>query len=70
MTRKRDRETGLDNVAYKILDVINVTISASQLTILNIELSCDKILTPWCECVKTNEIKEKKGVGENQKSSL
>ncbi|XP_015111172.1 beta-1,4-galactosyltransferase 7 [Diachasma alloeum] len=70
VTRKRDRETGLDNVSYKILEVINITISDSQLTILNIELSCDKTLTPWCECIKTNEIKDKKIVGENKKTAL
>ncbi|XP_011304010.1 beta-1,4-galactosyltransferase 7 [Fopius arisanus] len=70
VTRKRDRETGLDNVSYKLLEVINVTISDSPLAILNIELLCDKELTPWCECVKTNESKDKKIVGENKKSSL
>ncbi|XP_063993549.1 beta-1,4-galactosyltransferase 7 [Diachasmimorpha longicaudata] len=65
VTRRRDRETGLDNVPYNILEVINATISDSPITIINIELLCNKTLTPWCECIKTNEIKDKKIIAEN-----
>ncbi|XP_057323672.1 beta-1,4-galactosyltransferase 7 isoform X1 [Microplitis mediator] len=57
ITRKRDRQTGLNNVSYKIEQVINVTISDVPLTVLNIALNCDKTLTPWCDCTKTNEKK-------------
>lgn len=57
ITRKRDRQTGLSNVSYKIEQVINMTIIDVPLTILNIALNCDKTITPWCECTKTNENK-------------
>ncbi|XP_034949086.1 beta-1,4-galactosyltransferase 7 [Chelonus insularis] len=50
-TRKRDRQTGLNNVSYKIDEVVNMTISNTHLTLLNIALICDKSLTPWCECI-------------------
>ncbi|KAK0082215.1 hypothetical protein PV325_010867 [Microctonus aethiopoides] len=56
VTRKRDRQTGLNNVLYNIDDVVNITISNVSMTILNIALICDKSITPWCECTKTNEI--------------
>ncbi|XP_032675503.1 beta-1,4-galactosyltransferase 7 [Odontomachus brunneus] len=52
VTRKRDRQTGLNNVSYKILDTIKMTISDTPLTVINISLQCDKINTPWCECEK------------------
>lgn len=58
VTRKRDRETGLSTTKYKITDVKNVTIDGAPLTIVNVHLYCDKILTPWCDCTdnKTNKI--------------
>lgn len=52
VTRKRDRQTGLNNVSYKILDTIKMTISDISLTVINISLLCDKSSTPWCECEK------------------
>lgn len=52
ITRKRDRQTGLNNVSYKILDTIKMTISDISLTVINISLLCDKSSTPWCECEK------------------
>jgi len=52
VTRKRDRQTGLNNVSYKILDTIKMTISDTPLTVINISLLCDKSSTPWCECEK------------------
>lgn len=52
VTRKRDRQTGLNNVSYKILDTIKMTISETPLTVINISLQCDKTSTPWCECEK------------------
>lgn len=50
ITRKRDRITGLNNVIYQISAVKNCTIDGASLTILNIELSCNRKVTPWCDC--------------------
>lgn len=50
MTRKRDRETGLNNVHYHISDKKILTIEDARLTVLNIYLECNKTLTPWCDC--------------------
>lgn len=51
VTRKRDRETGLSTVDYTIVDVKKLTIDDTvKVTVLNIKLSCDKNLTPWCDC--------------------
>lgn len=58
VTRKRDRQTGLDNVSYKILGKINMTIGDTPLTVLNISLMCDKTSTPWCECDKVGALKD------------
>lgn len=58
VTRKRDRETGLKDVSYKLLDVISITIEDTPLTILNISLMCDKQSVPWCECDKTETSKD------------
>ncbi|XP_043275059.1 beta-1,4-galactosyltransferase 7 [Venturia canescens] len=61
ITRKRDRQTGLNNVSYELTQTINATISDATLTILNISLNCDKTITPWCECNKVDDapVKEK-----------
>lgn len=52
VTRKRDRQTGLNNVSYKVLGVIKMTVEDTPLTVLNISLMCDKTSTPWCDCDK------------------
>lgn len=71
VTRKRDRQTGLNNVSYKILDTIKMTISDIPLTVINISLLCDKSNTPWCECEKLigskdGRSKEKKKVNNSK----
>ncbi|KOX76870.1 Beta-1,4-galactosyltransferase 7 [Melipona quadrifasciata] len=73
VTRKRDRQTGLNNVSYKILGTVTMTIGDTPLTVLNISLMCDKMTTPWCECdkivgSKDGKSKEKKKVN-NSKSA-
>ncbi|XP_043476521.1 beta-1,4-galactosyltransferase 7 [Leptopilina heterotoma] len=65
VTRKRDRQTGLHDVSYKLEEVIKLTIADSPVTVLNIALICDKSITPWCECNKMEDpnyikIKDKK----------
>ncbi|XP_017777118.1 PREDICTED: beta-1,4-galactosyltransferase 7 [Nicrophorus vespilloides] len=50
VTRKRDRHTGLHDVKYKILAVHNLTVDSTPVTVVNIQLTCDKAVTPWCDC--------------------
>ncbi|XP_003695328.1 beta-1,4-galactosyltransferase 7 [Apis florea] len=74
VTRKRDRQTGLNNVSYKILGTITMTIENTPLTVLNISLMCDKMITPWCECDKVagskdGKSKEKKKVISNKSAT-
>lgn len=49
-TRRRDRETGLNTMRYRIEKVHNLTLDGTSLTIVNVELECDLTLTPWCDC--------------------
>ncbi|XP_014207195.1 beta-1,4-galactosyltransferase 7 [Copidosoma floridanum] len=60
VTRKRDRQTGLNNVAYKIENTINAKIENTSITILNVMLTCDKSITPWCLCDMLNIVSDKK----------
>lgn len=74
VTRKRDRQTGLNNVSYKLLDTIKMTVGETTLTVLNISLMCDKTHTPWCECDKLSpskdgRSKEKKKVNNNKSAT-
>ena len=74
VTRKRDRQTGLNNVSYKILGIIKMTIGDTPLTVLNISLMCDKLSTPWCECDKVvgskdGKSKEKKKISNNKSAT-
>lgn len=51
VTRRRDHETGLSTIKYKISERRELTIDdLTKVTILNINLECDKASTPWCEC--------------------
>ncbi|XP_058454278.1 beta-1,4-galactosyltransferase 7 [Malaya genurostris] len=50
VTRRRDRETGLNTLLYSIERRYELTINQVPLTVLNINLQCDKTQTPWCEC--------------------
>ncbi|XP_061387201.1 beta-1,4-galactosyltransferase 7 [Musca vetustissima] len=50
VTRRRDRETGLNTLQYKITKVHDMLIDGTQITVLNIELECDLNKTPWCDC--------------------
>lgn len=53
VTRRRDRETGLNTLKYKITRVHDMLIDGTQITVLNIELECDITQTPWCDCTGT-----------------
>lgn len=50
VTRRRDRETGLNTIRYSIVDRKELTVDAVPVTVFNIDLECNKTQTPWCEC--------------------
>lgn len=50
VTRKRDRYTGLHNVNYIVKKNHNLLIDGIPIVVLDIELKCNKTLTPWCLC--------------------
>lgn len=49
-TRKRDRKTGLSTIKYNISSRKELTIDGVHVTVLNVNLECDRNLTPWCDC--------------------
>jgi xylosylprotein 4-beta-galactosyltransferase len=52
VTRKRDRQTGLNTTKYDIYSRPQLTIESIPVNVLNVLLKCDKKETPWCECDK------------------
>ncbi|XP_062553271.1 beta-1,4-galactosyltransferase 7 [Armigeres subalbatus] len=50
VTRRRDRDTGLNTLRYSLNSRKELTIDGVAVTVLNIDLECDKSQTPWCEC--------------------
>lgn len=50
VTRRRDRQTGLQNVAYTIQSQKSLLIENAPVLIINIALKCNRTLTPWCLC--------------------
>ncbi|KFB39790.1 hypothetical protein ZHAS_00007156 [Anopheles sinensis] len=60
ITRKRDRETGLNTLKYSIHSRRELMIDGITVTVLNVDLFCDKTKTPWCECeTKTENVTQK-----------
>ena len=49
VTRKRDRETGLSDLKYKLRSQRELSIDGHTCTIYDIELVCDVSKTPWCK---------------------
>lgn len=49
-TRKRDVKTGLDTISYHLSEVYELAIDGIKVTVLNVQLECDKKFTPWCDC--------------------
>ncbi|XP_063707724.1 beta-1,4-galactosyltransferase 7-like [Culicoides brevitarsis] len=69
VTRKRDRETGLDTLKYEISSRNMVSIDDVTVTVLNIKLYCDTEKTPWCDCEGAPpEAKTKRKARASQKS--
>lgn len=50
VTRKRDRRTGLHNINYIVKKKHELLIDGVSTLVLDIELKCNKTLTPWCSC--------------------
>jgi len=50
VTRKRDRHTGLHNINYFVKKKHELLIDGVPTLVLDIELKCNKTLTPWCLC--------------------
>ena len=50
VTRKRDRETGLDSVKFKMGRTYQNCVNDTPYTLLNVVLECDHLKTPWCDC--------------------
>ncbi|XP_055546485.1 beta-1,4-galactosyltransferase 7 [Wyeomyia smithii] len=55
VTRRRDRETGLNTLRYSIAKRHELTVDQVPVTVLNIDLECDRSQTPWCECDGKND---------------
>lgn len=49
-TRRRDTKTGLNTIKYTISDQKELAIDGIKVTVLNVNLECDKKFTPWCDC--------------------
>ncbi|ENN73307.1 beta-1,4-galactosyltransferase 7 [Dendroctonus ponderosae] len=50
VTRRRDRETGLHDVKYKISSHNELVINGAPVILINIRLMCNTNQTPWCDC--------------------
>ena len=48
VNKRRDRETGLHSLQFKQVAQHELLINGSACTVHDIELSCDRQLTPWC----------------------
>lgn len=57
-TRKRDRKTGLSTIKYNISSRKELSIDGVRVTVLNVNLECDRNLTPWCDCTEATPPKE------------
>jgi len=49
-TRRRDRQTGLATTFYKVVSKRELVIDGATVNYLDIQLECDKLVTPWCNC--------------------
>ena len=64
-TRLRDRKTGLGDLEsgrapYHVRSVRRMQIDGRQMTLLNVQLVCDRSQTPWCDCTNAEPDKPKK----------
>lgn len=52
----RKLSDGANATKYNIVSVTDLEIDSTTLTVLNVELKCNKTITPWCKC---SEVKNK-----------
>lgn len=50
--------TGIHDVSYKIHNTHSVVIDSLPITVLNVELICNKTATPWCQCPEPLKVKK------------
>ena len=43
-----DRETGINNMKYVVLNRYKMTVNGTDFTMLEVKLHCDYEKTPWC----------------------
>ncbi|XP_074642346.1 beta-1,4-galactosyltransferase 7-like [Tubulanus polymorphus] len=48
VTSKRDYKTGIRNVKYQVLSRIPLVVDGANITVINVQLTCDYRLTPFC----------------------
>jgi ribosomal protein L19 len=46
----REPNSGLKSTNYTIKNVKEIVIEDCKLTVLDVEIHCNKTRTPWCEC--------------------
>ena len=46
-TRRRDRQTGLSTTFYKVASKKQLVVDGAAVNFLDIQLECDKLVTPW-----------------------
>lgn len=49
MSRKRDKDTGLNTIQYQLVNIVNMTINDAPVKLVNIKLHCDYEKTPFCD---------------------
>lgn len=50
MMEPRDADDGLNTTSYRIIEQYDVAINGVSVTVLNVEVHCNKNVSPWCEC--------------------
>ncbi len=50
VTRRRDRYTGLSTLKFKVVSASSVVVNDAEVTVVSVELECDKTKTPYCDC--------------------
>lgn len=61
-TRRRDTKTGLNTIKYKISERQELTVDGVELTVISVDLECDRKATPWCDCSEPTKETTKKVV--------
>lgn len=50
LIQKRTQWDGANATKYNIASITDLEIEGILLTVLNVEVQCDKKITPWCDC--------------------